>query len=185
MAKAVPGALTPYERGFLLGLLIGEGSFGGDGRAPQVVIHMHARHEPLLRWVHGLLPGGRLYGPYVDRHDDPAPRQKLSYRLVFRGAYLRQVVAPLLYRLPWRKVDPHSYGRFVAMLERYDMWDVVRSQSSTGNVDLLSPPPRYRTLRELLDASPPYSPLTAAALRNASRTPSESGEPGSMRSGCH
>lgn len=164
MKKGVSGGLTAYEKGFLLGLLIGEGSFCGDGRQPQIVIHMHARHEPLLRWVLGILPGGRLYGPYVDRHNDPYPRENLSYRLIFRGPYLREVVAPLLYRLPWRKVDPHSYGRFLAMLDRYDMWGVIKAQRSTGNDALLSAPPRFRTLRDFLDAHPPYSPLTLSRL---------------------
>lgn len=153
--------LTPYEKGFLLGLLVGEGHFGGDGRRPQITIHMHARHEPVLQWVLRLLPGGRLYGPYIDRHGE---RNCLSYRLMFRGEYLRQVVAPMLYQLPWRKVDPHSYQRFVEMLDRYGMWSAVKMRRSTGNSDLLSPPPRYRTLRELLDAHSGISPLIAVNL---------------------
>jgi hypothetical protein len=155
MKKGVSRGLTAYEKGFLLGLLIGEGHFGGDRRQPQITIHMHGRHEPLLRFIQGLLPGGALYGPYIDPHN-------LSYRLMFRGPYLREVVAPLLYGLPWRRVDPHSYFRFVRMLDRYQMWAPILSQRSTGNDDLLSPPPRYRTLRDLLDARPTMSPLIIA-----------------------
>jgi hypothetical protein len=53
-----------FERGFLLGLLVGEGHFGGDGRQAQVTLRMHTRHEHLFRWLVTAVPGSRLYGPY-------------------------------------------------------------------------------------------------------------------------
>src|SRR5918911_362016 len=63
-------ALSPLEEGLIVGLLIGEGHFGGDGRKPQVTLRMHVRHESLLRWLEARVPGSRLYGPYHhgDRH---------------------------------------------------------------------------------------------------------------------
>src|SRR5262245_24853141 len=33
--------LDDFSIGFLLGLLVGEGHFGGDGRQPQVTLRMH------------------------------------------------------------------------------------------------------------------------------------------------
>ena len=52
------------DEGIIVGLLIGEGHFGGDGRQPQVTLRMHVRHEALLRWLVERLPRSRLYGPY-------------------------------------------------------------------------------------------------------------------------
>ena len=44
-------ALSPLEEGLIVGLLIGDGHFGGDGRKPQVTLRLHVRHENLLRWL--------------------------------------------------------------------------------------------------------------------------------------
>lgn len=55
---------TQFEIGYLVGLLVGEGHFGGDGRSPQVTLRMHVRHEAIFRWIERTFPGGRLYGPY-------------------------------------------------------------------------------------------------------------------------
>ena len=43
--------MHPRDEGIVVGLLIGEGYFGGDGRQPQVTLRMHVRHEALLRWL--------------------------------------------------------------------------------------------------------------------------------------
>ena len=50
--------------GILLGVLVGEGSFGGDGRQPAITVRMHTRHEALFRRLTEIVPGSRLYGPY-------------------------------------------------------------------------------------------------------------------------
>ena len=50
-----------------MGLLIGEGHFGGDGRQPGVTLRMHVRHASLFNWIQETFPGGKLYGPY--NHD--------------------------------------------------------------------------------------------------------------------
>src|SRR4029079_14938199 len=55
---------TQFDVGFLVGLLVGEGHFGGDGRQAQVTLRMHVRHEAIFRWLERTFPGGRLYGPY-------------------------------------------------------------------------------------------------------------------------
>src|SRR5688572_30523105 len=58
------GPTGPFEIGVLVGILVGEGHFGGDGRQPQVTLRMHVRHEALFLWLGAHFPGGRLYGPY-------------------------------------------------------------------------------------------------------------------------
>ena len=40
--------LTEFDRGLLVGLMIGEASFGGDGKQPQITVRMHVRHEALF-----------------------------------------------------------------------------------------------------------------------------------------
>ena len=104
--------LPEFERGFFLGLLVGEGHFGGDARQPHIVLRMHVRHEPMLRWLHALVVGSRLYGPYnhAGRH---------YFQLMFRGPALRNIVMPLLESSEWQSIDPHTHQRYLAMKERY------------------------------------------------------------------
>ena len=108
-------AVTPLpsdaEVGFLLGLLVGEGHFGGDGRQPQVTLRMHVRHEATFRWLERTVPGGRLYGPYS--HGGRAYFQWMA-----RGPYLREVLAPLIARHR-RFLDAYAAERFLAMCDRY------------------------------------------------------------------
>ncbi len=109
-------ALTPdpssFAAGFFLGLLVGEGHFGGDGKQPQVTLRMHVRHEPLLRWLLANIPAGKLYGPY-----NHGGRQ--YYQWIARGEGLKTVLVPLLDALPLAEIDPHTYERYRAMKERY------------------------------------------------------------------
>ncbi|GAC1592220.1 MAG: hypothetical protein NVS3B28_20790 [Candidatus Velthaea sp.] len=104
--------LDEYETGLLLGLLIGDGHFGGDRKQPHITIKMHVRHEPLLRHLADRCPGGKLYGPY--NHDN-----RNYYQLMFRGSGLRYGLVPLLDRLPWANIDPHSHARYTAMKTKY------------------------------------------------------------------
>ena len=103
---------SEFDVGFLVGLLIGEGHFGGDGRQPQVSLRMHTRRESLLRWIETHFPGGRLYGPY--EHSG-----RSYYQWMARGKYLNSVILPLLdtHLSPAR--DEYAWGRYVAMKDRY------------------------------------------------------------------
>jgi hypothetical protein len=105
-------AISAFDRGVLLGLLIGSGSFGGDGRNPQIVVKMHTRHEPLLRWVTSVIPGARVFGPYAHGGRDYC-------QLMIRGAALREILVPLLDESNWSALDPCSYERFAEMKRRY------------------------------------------------------------------
>ena len=49
---------TQFDIGFLVGLLVGEGHFGGDGRQAHVTLRMHVRHEAIFRWLERTFPGG-------------------------------------------------------------------------------------------------------------------------------
>lgn len=103
---------SDFEEGMLLGVLVGEGHFGGDGRQPQVTLRMHERHAPLFRWIERAVPGGRLYGPY-----DHGGRR--YYQWMARGPYLRDVLLPILDRRLTPAVDVYAYDRFVSMKAQY------------------------------------------------------------------
>jgi hypothetical protein len=103
--------ITDFDLGFLIGILAGEGHFGGDGRQPEVTLRMHTRHERLFRWLESRFPGGRLYGPYHHggRH---------YYQWMARGRYLRDNLAPLIAgRL--EELDSYAAERFKKMCRDY------------------------------------------------------------------
>ena len=100
-----------FELGFLLGILAGEGHFGGDGGQPEVTLRMHTRHERLFRWLQQAFPGGRLYGPYHHGGRD-------YYQWMARGEYLRRTLVPLIAgRL--EEMDSYAAGRFASMCKNY------------------------------------------------------------------
>ncbi|HXW80576.1 MAG TPA: hypothetical protein VEJ84_13815 [Acidimicrobiales bacterium] len=103
---------TDFEKGVMVGLLIGEGHFGGDGRQPQVTLRMHVRHEALFRWIEQTFPGGKLYGPY--NHDG---RQYLQW--MARGSYLRDVLVPVLDDHLTAELDAQTCHRYEEMKARY------------------------------------------------------------------
>ncbi len=104
--------LTDFEKGVLLGLLIGEGHFGGDGKQPQVTIKMHIRRKRIFEWLLERLPGSKLYGPY--EHDN-----RTYYQWMMRGIALKRDLIPLLDSCPWWRIDEHSYERYINMKEKY------------------------------------------------------------------
>lgn len=109
------GAPIPdeFSVGFLIGLLVGEGHFGGDGRQPQITLRMHIRHEKLFRWLEEAFPQGRLYGPY--RHGGRA-----YYQWMARGEFLKHALVPLIAaHLP--RLDDYAASRFREMCERYGL----------------------------------------------------------------
>lgn len=103
--------LDDLAAGYLLGLLAGEGHFGGDGRQAQVTLRMHTRHEQLFRWLEATVPGSRLYGPYT--HGGRA-----YYQWMVRGRALRETLAPLV-AAHLNLLDDYVAGRFLDMCSRY------------------------------------------------------------------
>jgi hypothetical protein len=109
--RAAPASPTDFDLGFLVGVLVGEGHFGGDGRQPQVTLRMHTRHERLFQWLQQAFPGGRLYGPY--HHGG-----RSYYQWMARGDYLRHELVPLIAgRLD--VLDEHAAKRFSTMCHDY------------------------------------------------------------------
>jgi hypothetical protein len=100
------------DEGIVVGLLIGEGHFGGDGRQPQVTLRMHVRHESLMRWLHGCFPRTRLYGPY--HHGG-----RSYFQWMARGEALVLDVLPVLERHLTPELDAHAHARLTAMTDRY------------------------------------------------------------------
>jgi hypothetical protein len=108
------GGATRFDTGLLVGLLIGEGHFGGDGRQPQVTLRMHTDHESLFRWIERTFPGGKLYGPY--HHGG-----RSYYQWMARGRFLRERLLPILERHLTASVDEKAFRRFCEMKKRYGL----------------------------------------------------------------
>ncbi len=104
--------LSEFDRGLIVGLLVGEGSFGGDGKQPQVTLRMHVRHEALFRWLLERLPETRLYGPY-------SHGGRSYYQWMARGRALVKDVLPILEGELTDGLDGHAAARFRAMVDRY------------------------------------------------------------------
>ena len=109
-----PAAATEFEVGLLVGLLVGEGHFGGDGKQPQVTLRMHTDHERLFLWIERTFPGGKLYGPY--NHGG-----RKYYQWMARGTFLRETLLPLLERHLTAELDEKAFRRFGEMKSRYGL----------------------------------------------------------------
>jgi hypothetical protein len=104
--------LDEFDRGLFVGVLIGEGSFGGDGRQPHVTLRMHVRHEALFRWLVARFPRTRLYGPY-------GHGGRSYYQWMARGQALIEDVLPVLESAPLGEIDGYAAARLAEMRERY------------------------------------------------------------------
>jgi len=104
--------LSDLDRGIVCGLLLSQGSFGGDGRQPQVTLRMHTRHEVLLRWLCERFPRTRLYGPY--HHGD-----RSYFQWMARGRALVEDVLPVLEEVVTPELDAPAAARLEDMKHRY------------------------------------------------------------------
>ena len=113
-AKSATTHPDRFDLGFFIGLLVGEGHFGGDGRQPHLTLRMHVDHEKLFRWLTERFPGGKLYGPYhhSGRH---------YYQWMARGAYLKEVLVPLLDQYLSADLDGKAHRRYTEMKRRYGL----------------------------------------------------------------
>ncbi len=100
------------DQGIVVGLLIGHGTFGGDGKQPQVTLRMHVRHEALIRWLADRCPGSRIYGPYHhgNRH---------YFQWMSRGTVLVDELLPILEQHITPELDAYAYERLTAMTADY------------------------------------------------------------------
>ena len=102
-----------FEEGFLLGVLVGEGHFGGDGKQPHVVLRMNIRHESLFRWIESRFRGGKLYGPY-------SHSGRNYFQWMARGEFLKDTLVPLLNRRLTPELDRKTCEAFETMKSRYE-----------------------------------------------------------------
>ncbi len=123
--------LNDFDAGFFVGLLVGEGSFGGDGKQPQITLRMHTRHEALFRWLIDRFPRSKLYGPY--NHGG-----RSYYQWMARGRVLVEDVLPLLEEYLGGDLDGHAAGRLDEMLSRYAPFiarERARVRQGDGSMD--------------------------------------------------
>jgi hypothetical protein len=118
--------LSEFDKGIAVGLLIGEGSFGGDGKQPQITLRMHVRHEALFRWLMQRFPRTKLYGPY--HHGG-----RSYYQWMARGTALIEDVLPLLEARLSPDLDGHASERFEEMVARYSGF-IARERSRLASV---------------------------------------------------
>jgi hypothetical protein len=104
--------ISDFDRGVIVGILIGEGSFGGDGKQPHVTLRMHTRHELLFRWLSDRFPRSRLYGPY-------GHGGRSYYQWMARGDALVEDVLPLLDDAGLEMIDGYAAARLLEMRARY------------------------------------------------------------------
>lgn len=116
--------LSDFDRGLFVGLLVGEGSFGGDGKQPQVTLRMHVRHEAIFRWLMERFPDTRLYGPY--HHGG-----RSYYQWMARGRALVRDVLPLLEQAQIATLDAHAAQRLEMMSQRYASF-IERERAALG-----------------------------------------------------
>ncbi len=116
--------LSEFDHGFVVGLLVGEASFGGDGKQPQVTVRMHVRHEALFGWLMERFPETRLYGPY--HHGG-----RSYYQWMARGTALVRDVLPLLEGELHAGLDGYAAERFEAMCTRYAAF-IARERERIG-----------------------------------------------------
>jgi hypothetical protein len=104
--------LSEFERGVFVGLMVGEASFGGDGRQPQITLRMHVRHEALFHWLLECFPETRLYGPY--HHGG-----RSYFQWMARGRALVRDVLPVLEAGLAPGLDGPASERLERMRTRY------------------------------------------------------------------
>lgn len=112
MAEERPRELSDLERGLVVGILIGEGHFGGDGKYPQITLRMHIRHEALFRWLQELFPRARLYGPYTHGGRN-------YYQWMARGPALAEDVLPVVEAVLTEQIDAYALERVREMRVNY------------------------------------------------------------------
>jgi 16S rRNA (guanine527-N7)-methyltransferase len=123
--------ITDIERGLVTGLLIGEGHFGGDGKHPQITLRMHVRHEAIFRWLQGLFPRARLYGPY--HHGG-----RSYYQWMARGRVLAEDVLPVVESVLTDRIDTHVSARIRDMRANYPSFFARHERPTERRVQMLA-----------------------------------------------
>ena len=104
--------ISEFDRGLVAGILLTQGSFGGDGKQPQVMLRLHTRHEALFRWLMERFPRTKLYGPY--NHGD-----RSYFQWMARGRGLVEDVLPVLEDVISPALDEPAADRLDGMTAKY------------------------------------------------------------------
>jgi hypothetical protein len=111
--------LSEFDLGFIMGLVIGEGSFTGDRHRAELAIRLHESDPEPLRLIQMTL-GGRIYGPYCH-----GGRRYFHWSL--SGKALYDAVPIFEERLPpSRKRD-----QFLVWIEKYGLRAKLAKRAST------------------------------------------------------
>lgn len=105
--------MTEYEKGFIVGLIVGEGCFGGDKQNPGVFIRLHADDPEPLNFVKERL-GGKIYGIY-----ERQGRRFWDY--ILRGMELRAQINFFFNYLP----ESRKRRQFLVWAKKWNLefWD--------------------------------------------------------------
>lgn len=118
--RALP-KVTQFQIGYLMGLIVGEGSFTGDRKAPALQVKLH-ENDPLPLLNLKLVLGGEIHGPYHHTGKDGTVRHYTVYFL--RGKPLVALL-PLIHRyLP----QSRKREQFELWLAKYGLTRVVAGQ---------------------------------------------------------
>src|SRR4051794_20067913 len=104
----VASTMHQFELGYVLGLIVGEGSFTADRQQPYLQVRLPARDPFPLRQLADQL-GGRVYGPYQHQSHH-------HFIWLLRGAELKAALPLFRDHLPasWRR------EQFERWLEQHD-----------------------------------------------------------------
>jgi hypothetical protein len=114
-----------FDIGYIMGLVVGEGSFTADRRQPYLQVKLHVRDPFPLRHLADRL-GGRVYGPY--RH-----QTRHYYIWLLRGQALRAAI-PI-----FRTYLPESWKR-----EQFERWLDQHSEFFALDRGAAAPPESLR-----------------------------------------
>lgn len=106
--------INDFYKGLIIGILIGEGHFGGDGKQPHITIRMHTRHEKLFKLLLTLLPGSKLFGPYHHSGRD-------YYQFMVRGETLKNILLPLIENSNLKEINLYTFERYQKMKKDYNL----------------------------------------------------------------
>jgi len=118
--------LNLFEEGYLVGILVGEGHFGGDGRQAQITLRMHVRHKKIFLWLKEKFPQSKLYGPYLHGGRN-------YYHWMARGNFLRNEILPIIIR-NFDYLDDHIKTRFNDMCLKYKLISKGLIDESGGQI---------------------------------------------------
>lgn len=102
--------ISDFDLGYIMGIIVSEGSFTGDWRNPCLQIKLHQRDVAVLEFLRDTL-GGRLYGPY-----NHGGRHYSMWLL--RGAELDRAVALFAAHLP----ASHRRSQFLTWIAKHAHW---------------------------------------------------------------